>query len=598
MSAPGRLKSPPTAEQPSFVDGGSGGLRLRAAKTWQRAAFRTWLGIGIVLAVVAAPLRGLYHTTGGTMEEGFMLYFPEQLLKGKLPNKDFLHLYGPGSIDALALWYKIFGVRLEAERTFGLIQHLGIIFALFALARPWGRWAATAVATISVFYILTPIGLTAMAWNGALALGLWSVVFALRSSNVDSEAGRRRCLFAAGLLAGLALTYRPDVIVALGCVYLWYLWRSGTWKRFSVGLVAGLLPMLVHVVLVGPHSAFVGMVIDPVFHLRAGRSLPRPPSWGVLDGSLQAIAETVPPWWRVPHLAADHSLFVWFFAMFFAAFALGLLGWRWYRKHPGKASRTVLAVGLFSIGLLPQALQRPDSTHLTWVTCISFPLLIIALVEFARHRGITPRRAVFGALSSVTVLSLITSPLFTFRYYLLHARVSLGEKQTPFPVSRNGRRFYLGDYPPYLASKGVIDDLSTLSKPGERLFVGPGDLRRTWYADDFFYYLFPELPPATYFIEMDPGLANAPGSRLAGDLQTADWVILTHFWDGWREPNSSMDFGSDASNIVIRDDFCLIRTYEQVGQTYLVDLLERRDRVTGTCVSMDPSTPSLIAGSG
>ena len=39
--------------------------------------------------------------------------------------------------------------------------------------------------------------------------------------------------------------------------------------------------------------------------------------------------------------------------------------------------------------------------------------------------------------------------------------------------------------------------------------------------------MFPELTPATYFIEMDPGLANAPGSRLADDLLSADWVILT-----------------------------------------------------------------------
>jgi len=43
-----------------------------------------------------------------------------------------------------------------------------------------------------------------------------------------------------------------------------------------------------------------------------------------------------------------------------------------------------------------------------------------------------------------------------------------------------------------------------MSKPGERLLVGPSDLRRTWYSDAFFYYLFPELTPATRFIEMDP----------------------------------------------------------------------------------------------
>ena len=45
-------------------------------------------------------------------------------------------------------WYGLFGHSLAAERTFGLLQHLGIIFGLFTLARPWGRLAATAVGAL------------------------------------------------------------------------------------------------------------------------------------------------------------------------------------------------------------------------------------------------------------------------------------------------------------------------------------------------------------------------------------------------------------------------------------------------------------------
>ena len=136
----------------AFVLGGRGGLRRRSA-----GAAGTWAGIAVVLVLVAIPLRGLYRFTGGTMEEGFMLYFPELLRHGSVPNVDFLHLYGPASLDTLAVWYRIFGHSLESERTFGLLQHLGIIFGLFALARAWGRLAATAVAAFAVFYVLTPI---------------------------------------------------------------------------------------------------------------------------------------------------------------------------------------------------------------------------------------------------------------------------------------------------------------------------------------------------------------------------------------------------------------------------------------------------------
>jgi len=50
------------------------------------------------------------------MEEGFMLVFPEWVLHGAIPDRDFLHLYGPGSLWALAGAFKVFGVSLLTER--------------------------------------------------------------------------------------------------------------------------------------------------------------------------------------------------------------------------------------------------------------------------------------------------------------------------------------------------------------------------------------------------------------------------------------------------------------------------------------------------
>ena len=80
--------------------------------------------------------------------------------------------------------------------------------------------------------------------------------------------------------------------------------------------------------------------------------------------------------------------------------------------------------------------------------------------------------------------------------------------------------------------------------------------------DTFFYYLFPELAPATYFMEMDPGIANAEDSPLADEVASADWVLLTNFWAGWREPNTAMEYGSDAPNEVVRTQFCLVESFE------------------------------------
>ena len=311
--------------------------------------------------------------------------------------------------------------------------------------------------------------------------------------------------------------------------------------------------------------AIQGMLLDPVFELRPGRELPRPPSWNELDGALQAIAEQVPAWWRVPALSASHQLFLWFFAVPIVALLVVGTG-LWLNRRTGGAPRavTLAAAGLFGLGLLPQAFQRPDSTHLTWVACISWPLLVPTIVELVRLRAprTHPRFRVTVGAAVLAGLMFVVAPFFTYRTYLLYSRVSVGNLPPALEISRDGRRFYMGDTRPWLATLGAVDTLDRLAEPGDRLFVGPADLRRTIYSDTFFYYLFPELTPATYFMEMDPGLANAEGSRMTDDLRSADWVLLTNFWSGWREPNTSMEPGPDTPNEVLRDEFCLVESFE------------------------------------
>ena len=220
---------------------------------------------------------------------------------------------------------------------------------------------------------------------------------------------------------------------------------------------------------------------------------------------------------------------------------------------------------LFGLGISPQALQRPDSTHLAWVVCICFSIFPVALLELAGRRvpRSSHRSRLVGVMGVVTLMLLIVCPFFTFRMWLLHTRVSLGEKRVPFNIHRGDREFWLGDYQASIAAQQVIDDLDELSVPGERLLVGPADLARTIYSDVMFYWMFPELTPATYYIEMDPGLADKPGSRLADDVRSADWVLLTNYWTGWNEPNASENRGSDAPNQVVANDFCKVREYEE-----------------------------------
>lgn len=570
-----------------FVLGGRLSLR------WNKA---TALSLAIVLVVIAIPVRGLFLSTGSSMEEGFMLVFPKRLLAGDVPNVDFLHLYGPFSLHVLAGWYSLFGYTLQVQRVFGLLQHLGIVFALYTVARAWGRRNAVITAITITLLVLTPIGLSALAWEGGIALGLWSVVFGIRALHAEGHA-RRNALVAAGVLAGFALGYRPDLVLALTLVHGWLLWRhhrNGTnvWKPATLGLAVGLVPFAVHLVMAGAGASFQGMFLDPVVHLRPGRELPRPPSFGQIDGALQAVAEgpADAPWWRVPALSANHQLFVWFFVVIIVAIAIPIVAWRLIRHDRATSGRlfALLGTSLFGLGMLPQALQRPDSTHLAWGSCVSFALLPCVVTEVVprwRPTARWSRHAPLLAGATVGLVMLVVCPFFTYRYYLLQTRIAVGNKPGGYEVSRDGRNFYFGNSALQLASQAAIDDLDARMQPGERLLVGPADLSRTIYSDVVFYYLFPELTPATYYIEMDPGLADQEGSSLADDVASADWLILTNFWTGWYEPNASSEFGSDAPNQVVADQFCLVGNYED-GLVLLYHRCEQGDGVNPATIGI------------
>lgn len=512
----------------------------------------------LVALGVAGILPALYRATGSSMEEGFMLVFPELVIKGAIANVDFLHLYGPGSLHWLSLWFRTFGESLQAERTFGLLQNLSVVSALMVLTRPWGRLNSACVGFLSLVFVFTPIGLQALAWNGAVGLGLWSVIFAIRGFRRSSPP----LWIASGLIAGLSLTFRPDIVVALVLGIGWLVVkRRRFFLSFAGGIAVGLTSMWIHLVQAGPRAVWRGIVLDPVFHLRGGRELPRPPSWNHLDGALQVISEKFAPWWGLPHLSAPKQLVIWFFMLPVLALVNVVVA---RRMHPFRHERPVLlAASLFGFGLLPQAIQRPDSAHLLWVSAITIPLFVVTALEMVRRRSPRshPRVQLLTGVGVVTALIVCVIPFYTARTYADAAIRSLEGDLPVREVRRSERNFYLGDERPWRATLEVVADLDKLAHTGERLFVGPVDLRQTAYSDAFFYHLFPDLIPATYFIEMDPGLANT-GSRLATDLSSADWLILTRFWSGWIEPNSSVIFGSDRPNQIVEDSFCLRASYQ------------------------------------
>jgi hypothetical protein len=512
------------------------------------------------------------------MEEGFMLTFGESFLRGDVPNRDFLHLYGPGGVWVLAGAFELFGVSLTVERIVGLLQLVAIIGGVFLLAWPWGRKIALTGAVITALVIIPPIGLTALAWNGGVGLGLLGLAAALGAIRATTPRARTVLALLGGALLGAALLFRLDLALAIllaGVLLVRYSDRTVRIRLLGAfAVVAGLY--VVQLVMAGIGDSIQGMVIDPVFNLRGGRSLPLPPSLDGYDAFLVQLVDDEAISWPVPHLDGPVQLAVWFALLLASLAALVWTAFGLRRREPTAFTGVVLAVvTAFALGILPQALQRPDPTHLAWVSCVPFGFLPVVGYEFVRRRRPTSsptRRYVVGVVPVVATLVLLV-PSFLARDYADASLEAFGYSRQSYEIENQGRRFYYGNEAAADQLAQLLPVANEIARPGDRLVVGTGDLRKTPLSEAFLYHLLPQTRPGTYYIEMDPGVANADDSQLADDLEQADLVILSRVWDDFHEPNDSTKLGSPKPNRVLRERFCTVLDLP------LYELLERCDRV-------------------
>ena len=491
-----------------------------------------------------------------------MLVLPARVLAGAIANKDFVWLYGPGSLWTLAGAFRVFGTSIWVERAIGLLQELTVVLSVYFLARRWGRAVALCCSLASLIFLVPSIGPTALPWAGAVALGLAAIVAAAASRGGATRHPGRLALLA-GLASGLALLYRLDLVLALGLAMLALGWGAARSLRrgFLVGLAVGLAPYLVQFATAGFGTAWHGMITVPLIQLRNGRRLPVPPSWSHLDGTLERLGSLVALRWPLPIPSASSQLTIWFVLLVASGVLLAVAGIAAVRRDRTSLNAWVLlAIAGFSIGVLPQAFQRADSAHLGWVSCVTMAFVPVAVVDLVRARRSKWRTRTIGLAAGGSLLALITLVIstFTLRSYADFSAQSLGAHRQSTLVTHRGRSWYTAFPKPLVA---ILKTTERVTRPGQRLLVGPTDLRKTPYSEAFFYYLLPQLVPATPYIEMDPGIANANDSGLADDVRHADVLILSDQWNGWDEPNGSATFGPNTPNVVVHQDFCLVGTY-------------------------------------
>ena len=494
----------------------------------------------VVAVLLVLTLWPAFQSPAMPMDEGMVLVYPEMLLKGNLPYRDFESITGPANPMILAAAYEIFGTNIFVERAVGLAYRLLILLAIFGISQRWGILTATGCAYLAAV-LFAGTDLWANTWYSGLSFALCSL---WAMANTSSP---WRC-FTAGLLAGFSLLARCDFgpAVIVSSLPLFLAMERRVKLKFIIGGVLALSPLGWLMIVIGPAPIIHNLFIFPVFKLNPGRHL------AISSGSWEMICLLV--------LQISASI---------VNISAGIIEFR--DSSSRQRGRLLLAAGLFGLGLIHYAVQRFDSGHALNSALVSLSFLPLSIFVLSSAIAKTIPRWLTAAVALLLTIAVIhfLTPTFT-RYFYRGLRVTLaiaparqavktGEELEPGDkaifITHNGRPFPFGF--PYAADDAdkLLTELERVSLPGQRLFVGPGDLRLTNYCDTYIYYMEPQLAPATYFLEMNPGSANAPNSRLPRDVANADWVILNRRWDFLNESNRSIQLGASDPNQIVRQNF-------------------------------------------
>ena len=523
-------------------------MSTRAWPTALRLIRRGIVPILLILFVVL-PAVGLFRLPSTSMEETSILQYASMTADGHTPTKDFWTEYGPLNVYAPAAVFTVTGPSLVVERIIGLLYRAILLGSLYAILRHYSRRIAVLGVALT-WWLLAPWGAMAYAWIGGLGMALASIAVITTKSPVT-----RRRIFLAALCAGVALSFRPDLIVALACGFGIALWpHRSKWKPWIGGLALGLSPYLVLLATAGPANIIRNLVVDPLVHLRDGRALPFPPSWKWNAEFFSRVQQYVDAltnrnWYGAPLVVQIAELF-WFLVVIAALIAVAT----W---HERRNDRIMLAVGVFSLLLATNIYQRADISHMRLVGALWIGLTPLAVVLVTRRWFRDHSKVSLFATGGTALLLVLVAPSISFAafYQLVHRTT------TPALAYSVGDRSIIASSDTELQEVGrAVKLIQDNSAPGDRFFQGPIDLRLTNYNEPSFYWLLPSLTPSTYYLEMNPGISNAPNSRLADDVASSDILLLSNRFENFSEPNTSTVPGNAAASRVVAKKFCVTAT--------------------------------------
>ena len=183
------------------------------------------------------------HYSNILIDFGREVYYPEQILQGKVLFKDLFNIYGPLSYQVNALLYKVFGTKLTTLYGAGWICSLLAISGIYLIAQKFlSKFASFSIGffTICVCITTTSIFSFHFPYSWAILYGLISFLYSLYFllNYLDDKKDLNLCI--SSFLAGCCVANKYDFIL-YAFVILYFIVKEKNWRAFLSFISAPLI---------------------------------------------------------------------------------------------------------------------------------------------------------------------------------------------------------------------------------------------------------------------------------------------------------------------------------------------------------------------
>ena len=156
------------------------------------------------------------HYSGILIDFGREVYYPQEILNGKILYKDLFNIYGPLAYQFNAVLYKIFGIKLSTLYGAGIFTSLLTVSGIYLIAQKFlSKFLSFAIGffTIAIGVTATSIFNFHFPYSWAVMYGLTAFLYSLYFLLKYWDEKNTKNLYLSSFLAGIAITCKYDFLL-------------------------------------------------------------------------------------------------------------------------------------------------------------------------------------------------------------------------------------------------------------------------------------------------------------------------------------------------------------------------------------------------